>query len=72
ALMLAGALFIGCTYYQPAPKVHVTKPANSFDRSWKAAVGALEDQGVRIASKERIVLPESCVEHETGLMSPHF
>jgi hypothetical protein len=53
AVILTGALFIGCTYHQPAPTVDVTKPANSFDRSWAASVGALEDQGVRITSKDR-------------------
>ena len=46
-------LFTSCTYYQPASTVYVTKPANSFDRSWDAAVGALQDQGVKITSQDR-------------------
>ncbi len=53
AFILAGALISSCTYHQPAPKVYVTKPVSSFDSSWAAAVGALEDQGVRIAAKDR-------------------
>jgi hypothetical protein len=52
-LIIFGVLFSGCAYYQPAPAVYVTKPANSFDRSWNAAVGALQDQGVRIATQDR-------------------
>jgi hypothetical protein len=46
-------LFTSCTVYQPASTVYVTKPANSFDRSWNAAVGALQDQSVKITSQDR-------------------
>jgi hypothetical protein len=44
----------GCTYYQTAPGYYVSAPATGgFDRSWSAAVGAFEDQGVRIATEDR-------------------
>ena len=47
-------LLFGCTYYQTAPGYYVSAPATGgFDRSWSAAVGAFEDQGVRIASEDR-------------------
>ena len=52
-LVLAGTLFVGCTYYQPAPGVYTTTSPSGFDRSYAAAVGALEDQGVRITSQNR-------------------
>ena len=42
----------GCTVYQPVP---ATVPAPStFDRAWSAAVGAAQDEGVRITSEERV------------------
>ena len=53
ALAFAGALLAGCTYYQTAPGTVVTKPASSFDRSWAAVIGALQDQGVQITSEDR-------------------
>jgi hypothetical protein len=31
----------------------VTTPANTFDRSWAAAIGAFQDQGVQITSENR-------------------
>ena len=43
----------GCTVYEAAPGVYVTAPPNTFDRSWSAAIGAFEDQGVRITSQDR-------------------
>jgi hypothetical protein len=53
--LLVSALLTGCTYYQTAPGYYVTTPAavSSFDRSWSAAVGAFEDQGVRITNEDR-------------------
>jgi hypothetical protein len=49
-----GALMAaGCTYYQTAPGTYVTTPANTFDRSWAAAIGAFQDQGVQITSENR-------------------
>jgi hypothetical protein len=53
ALAFAGALLAGCTYYQTAPGTVVTTPASSFDRSWAAAIGALQDEGVQITSEDR-------------------
>jgi hypothetical protein len=45
----------GCTYYVPATTVPVTQtvttPAN-FDRSYNAALGALQDQGVTISRSD--------------------
>ena len=52
-LICISLLITNCTYYQPASTVYVTKPANGFDRSWNAAVGALQDQGVRITNQDR-------------------
>jgi hypothetical protein len=51
--LLAAALVAGCTYYEVAPGVYATSAPTSFDRSWSAAVGAFEDQGVRITSQDR-------------------
>jgi hypothetical protein len=42
----------GCTYYQTAPGVYAPMPS-SFERSWSAAIGALEDEGVRINFLDR-------------------
>ncbi len=48
------AIASGCVVYETAPGVYVTSPPSpSFDRSWSAAVGALEDQGVRITAEDR-------------------
>jgi len=46
-------LLAGCVYY-PAPGYYGA-PAQPgvFDRSWSAAVGAFEDQGVRITVEDR-------------------
>ncbi len=55
ALLLGLGLAIGlggCTYYQTAPGVYTPAP-NAFERSWSAAVGALEDEGVRIVTLDR-------------------
>jgi hypothetical protein len=41
-----------CTYYVAPGATTVTAPA-SFDRSWSAAVGALQDQGVEISVEDR-------------------
>jgi hypothetical protein len=49
----AAVLISGCTYYQTAPGTYVSAPVSGFDRSWSAAVGALQDQGVRITSEDR-------------------
>src|SRR5215467_662779 len=41
----------GCTVYQPVP-TYVPAPS-TFDRAWSAAVGAAQDEGVRITSEDR-------------------
>ncbi|MDZ7596863.1 MAG: hypothetical protein U5J82_00835 [Desulfobacterales bacterium] len=48
-------LIVGCTYYQTAPSYYGpgASPASKFDRSWSAAVGAFEDQGVRVTTADR-------------------
>jgi hypothetical protein len=55
ALLSSFSLLIGlggCTYYQTAPGVYAPVP-NAFERSWSAAIGALEDEGVRIVNLDR-------------------
>ena len=42
----------GCTVYQPVP-TYVPSPS-TFDRAWSAAVGAAQDEGVRITSEDRV------------------
>jgi hypothetical protein len=42
---------VGCVVYQPvSPSV---AGASNFDQSWNAAVGAMQDVGVRIQSEDR-------------------
>jgi|SRR5262249_45367972 len=45
-------LLSGCTVYQPVP-TYVPTPS-TFDRAWSAAVGAAQDEGVRITSEDRV------------------
>jgi len=55
ALLLSFALLLGlggCTYYPTAPGVYAPTPS-TFERSWSAAIGALEDEGVQIVSLDR-------------------
>ena len=42
----------GCTVYQPVP-AYVPAPS-TFDRAWSAAIGAAQDEGVRITSEDRV------------------
>jgi hypothetical protein len=51
--LLVAASAAGCTYYGVAPGVYATPAPASFDRSWSAAIGAFEEQGVRITSQDR-------------------
>jgi hypothetical protein len=51
-VLVAAALLAGCTYYV-APGVYTTPGPASFDRSWAAAVGAFDDQGVQITTQDR-------------------
>jgi hypothetical protein len=52
ASLLLGLHMGGCTYYQTAPGVYAPLPS-AFERSWSAAVGALEEEGVRITNLDR-------------------
>jgi hypothetical protein len=49
--LLALGTLTGCVYYEPVPYGHAV--AATFDRSWNAALGALQDQGVQIANADR-------------------
>ena len=50
-ILVAGfAALAGCVVSEPTPAPR----ASSFDRSWSAALGAAQDEGVRIASEDRI------------------
>jgi hypothetical protein len=48
-------LIVGCTYYQTAPGYYGpgASQESKFERSWSAAVGAFEDQGVRVTTADR-------------------
>ena len=48
---LAAVALAGCASNEPAP-VPVPVPS-TFDRSWSAAVSAVQDEGVRITSEDR-------------------
>ena len=50
AVVAVPTIVTGCTVYEPVPAY---APANSFERSWTAAVGAAQDVGIRIASEDR-------------------
>ena len=53
ALALVATTIAGCVAYPyPYPYPYGTAPA-SFDQSWSAAIGAFEDQGVRVTSADR-------------------
>jgi hypothetical protein len=53
-LVICVAIVAGCVVYEAAPGVYVTSPPQpSFDRSWSAAIGAFQDQGVRITAEDR-------------------
>jgi hypothetical protein len=47
------ALLAGCVVYEVAPGTYAPAPVASFDRSWNAALGAFDDQGVPITSQDR-------------------
>jgi len=54
--VLCAALFAlaGCVVYDPYyPYGHPPSGPSKFDRSWSAAVGALQDQGVQIGNQDR-------------------
>ena len=45
-------LLAGCVVYEPVP-ANVPAPS-TFDRAWSAAIGAAQDEGVRITSEDRV------------------
>lgn len=69
ALLVSLALLIGlggCTYYQTAPGVYAPMP-NAFERSWSAAIGALEDEGVRILNRDSAAGKASGIRGDIGV-----
>jgi hypothetical protein len=50
-LSVVFTLFSGCVVYEPVP-TPVPSPS-TFDRAWSAAIGAAQDEGVRITSEDR-------------------
>ena len=44
------AALAGCVVYEPVP---TPPPPSTFDRSWNAALGAAQDEGVRIIAEDR-------------------
>ena len=50
-VILAILPLAGCVVYEPVPVPVPGAPA-SFDRSWNAALGAVQDAGVKITSAE--------------------
>jgi hypothetical protein len=50
AVLIAALALTACVVYEPVPAYPA--PA-SFDRSWSAAIGALQDQGVTINQQDR-------------------
>jgi hypothetical protein len=54
ALPLAVASALGaCTVYQVGPQEYSPYPPNTFERSWSAARGAFQDQGVEVLQEDR-------------------
>jgi hypothetical protein len=45
-------LLSGCVVYEPVP-ASVPSPT-AFDRAWSAAIGAAQDEGVRVTSEDRV------------------
>ena len=52
-LGLCTSLIAGCTVYEVAPGVYASAPVATFHRSWAAARGAMQEQGVRITQEDR-------------------
>jgi len=45
--------FTGCVVYEPVPTPSPPAPS-TFDRAWNAAIGAAQDEGVRLTSEDRV------------------
>jgi hypothetical protein len=49
-LVVVSIGFAACVVYEPVP---VSPPPSTFERSWNAALGAAQDEGVQITSEDR-------------------
>jgi len=49
-MIVSGWVLAGCTTYEPPP----APPPSPFDRAWNAALGAAQDEGVRVTSADRV------------------
>lgn len=51
AIVAAALTLAACVVYEPVP---VSQGPSTYDRSWAAAIGALQDQGVAINEQDRV------------------
>jgi hypothetical protein len=51
-LTIVVLLLSGCVVQEPVP-AYVPSPS-TFDRAWSAAIGAAQDEGVRVTSEDRV------------------
>lgn len=51
-LLVACALLTSCVYYGPHPGYYTYSSPSTFDRAWNAALGALQDAGIAVASAD--------------------
>jgi hypothetical protein len=51
-VVVALAILAGCVVYQPVPTPAYAP--STFERSWNAALGAAQDEGVRVTSEDRV------------------
>lgn len=49
-IIVSGWVLAGCTTYETPPPA---PPPSPFDRAWNAALGATQDEGVRVTSADR-------------------
>lgn len=50
-IIVSGWMLGGCTTYETPPP---PPPPSPFDRAWNAALGAAQDEGVRVTSADRV------------------
>jgi hypothetical protein len=50
-IIVSGWMLAGCTTYERPPP---PPPPSPFDRAWNAALGAAQDEGVRVTSADRV------------------
>ena len=50
-IIVSGWVLAGCTTYETPPP---PPPPSPFDRAWNAALGAAQDEGVRVTSADRV------------------